>query len=86
MKNTLFIPDRIIDAHTNSFEVSIYPCVIKLLKNQEHIKFYQDLYAVSYKMLSKEKQQAIDGVTKVIKNNFKRFISNLTTFLGDNCT
>ena len=85
MKNSLFIPDIIIDAHTNNLEFNIYPCLVKMMKNAGNIAYFQDLY------MSKIKKKVIqskyvDSKAQIVKNNFDRFIRNLNIFFKDKCS
>ena len=85
MKNTLFIPDYIIDAHTSKLELNIYPCLVKMLKNLENISFFQNLYSSKVKKNVKQ-STGLDNISQIIKNNFDRFIRNLDLFFKDKCS
>ena len=82
MKNSLFIPDSIMDVHTNQFEFNLYPCVFKLLKNIQNISAYEELYEFLYNRKEKEVKKFLEKNFSIIKNNFIRFIQNLTTIFN----
>ena len=82
MKNSLYIPDSIMDVHTNQFEFNLYPCVFKLIKNIQNISSYEELYEFLYNRKEKEVKKFLEKNFSIIKNNFLRFIQNLTTIFN----
>ena len=78
IKNTLFVSDSIIDAHSNNLEINIYPCVFQLIKIFSNLNYFGLIYKMIYNIQKKNNDNKDkNNHWSIIENNFDRFTNNV---------
>ncbi|MCQ2815833.1 MAG: hypothetical protein MJ252_01065 [archaeon] len=75
VRNTVFLPDLIIDAHSDKIEIKITPNILKSVKNGMNLALFLELYGNNEPL--KTGGDVANNLKKIIQNNFDRFQKNI---------